>query len=126
MSLSTSAVSDVFAAARALFSERRLPSSQMTENDVKGIIETLNKVTVAQVGLAKQAEEVREQLQRSPPPRDLPLRPISVLTVLLVFHAFRVAVGAQEDLKHVAEPLQGSDQPEVSFAPRGGFRRARY
>ena len=90
MSMSTAVVSDVFDAARALFSERRLPSSQMTEKDVQGIIEKLDKVTVAQVGLAKQAEEVSERaserLRRFPhPPPDFPRRPFSVLTVPPVF-----------------------------------------
>jgi len=61
MSMSTAALSDVFDAARALFTERRLPSSQMTEKDVQGIIEKLDKITVAQVGLAKQAEEERKR-----------------------------------------------------------------
>ena len=65
MSMSTAALSDVFDAARALFTERRLPSSQMTEKDVQGIIEKLDKITVAQVGLAKQAEEVSERASDS-------------------------------------------------------------
>jgi len=88
MSMSTAALSDVFDAARALFTERRLPSSQMTEKDVQGIIEKLDKITVAQVGLAKQAEELSERASDSggsPPPPDFPRRPFSVLTVPPVF-----------------------------------------
>ena len=116
MSMSTAALSDVFDAARALFTERRLPSSQMTEKDVQGIIEKLDKITVAQVGLAKQAEEVSERaserLRRFPTPTRLSAAPVlRADRPSRLFHAFRAALGAQEDLEPVAEPLQGSDQP---------------
>ena len=59
MSVTTSAVSSVVEAARGVFS-KRIPPESMTVSDIRGILEGLGKVTVAQVGLAKKAEEVRE------------------------------------------------------------------
>jgi len=60
MSLSTSAVSDVVKAARELFSNRN-PAEELTTDDVQGVLESLGQITVANVGLAKQAEEERKR-----------------------------------------------------------------
>lgn len=60
MSLSTSAVSDVVKAARELFSNRN-HARELTADDVQGVLESLGQITVANVGLAKQAEEERKR-----------------------------------------------------------------
>ena len=59
MSLSTSAVSDIVKAARDLFSNpNRNHARELTSDDVQGVLESLKRITVENVGLAKQAEEV--------------------------------------------------------------------
>eukprot|EP00215_Chloropicon_roscoffensis_P001612 CAMPEP_0198463954 /NCGR_PEP_ID=MMETSP1456-20131121/2196_1 /TAXON_ID=1461544 ORGANISM="Unidentified sp., Strain RCC1871" /NCGR_SAMPLE_ID=MMETSP1456 /ASSEMBLY_ACC=CAM_ASM_001119 /LENGTH=241 /DNA_ID=CAMNT_0044189541 /DNA_START=221 /DNA_END=946 /DNA_ORIENTATION=- len=59
MSASTSAVSGVVEAARGVFSRRLLPSEHLTEKDVQELLKSLGKITVNEVGLAKNAEEER-------------------------------------------------------------------
>merc|ERR1739848_849841 len=59
MSASTSnVVSNVVEAARGIFS-KRLPAEELRSKDIEGILATLGKITVAQVGLTKKAEEER-------------------------------------------------------------------
>lgn len=59
MSASTSnVVSNVVEAARGVFS-KRLPAEELRPKDIEGILATLGKITVAQVGLTKKAEEER-------------------------------------------------------------------
>jgi len=62
MSLSTSAVSDIVKAARDLFSNpNRNHARELTSDDVQGVLESLKRITVENVGLAKQAEEERKK-----------------------------------------------------------------
>lgn len=62
MSLSssaTSAVSEVVQKAREVFGRQN--TTNLTSNDVQGILESLGQITATQVGLAKQAEEEQKR-----------------------------------------------------------------